>query len=105
MADRRNVGLLVHGIVSPMIGAALSVAFGVLALGGCSSTAPAPPSAAMKRTELHFSLDQCQQLENHLYKCPAIDKPVCSPDFNGTAVDCVRIGPNGGIYVLGPNGD
>jgi len=73
---------------------------GLLAmLSGCSSTTPAPPSEGLKGAELHFSLDQCQSLGGDLYKCPAIDKPICGPGFSGTAVDCVRIGPNGSVYV------
>jgi hypothetical protein len=52
----------------------------------------------MEKTELRFSLDQCQPYSGNLYKCPAIDKPVCNPDYNGD-VECVRIGPKGSIFV------
>jgi hypothetical protein len=69
------------------------------ALGGCSASAPAPESAAMKRTELSFNLDQCQPQGAGLFKCPAIDKPVCSADYAGPAVECVRVGKKGNIYV------
>jgi hypothetical protein len=44
---------------------------GLLALGGCSSSTPPPGQvAAMEKTELHFSLDQCQPLDANLFKCP-----------------------------------
>lgn len=59
---------------------------GFLALGGCSSSTPPPAEqAALAKTELHFNLGECQQLEANLYKCPAVDKPICNPDCNGQA--------------------
>jgi hypothetical protein len=72
---------------------------GLLALGGCSSSTPPPGQvAAMEKTELHFSLDQCQPLDANLFKCPAMDKPLCNPDYNGQ-LECVRIGPKGSVFV------
>jgi hypothetical protein len=72
---------------------------GLLALGGCSSSTPPPAEeAAIKKTELHFDLNKCEQLEANLYKCPASDKAICSPDYNGQA-ECVRIGPKGSVFV------
>ncbi len=71
----------------------------LLGLAGCSSSTPAPESAAMKHTELTFNLDQCQQLNPGLYKCPAIDKPICSPDYNVPGIECVRIGKKGSVFV------
>jgi hypothetical protein len=74
-------------------------ALGLLALGGCSTSEPsADQQAALAKTELHFSLDQCQPLDANLYKCPAADKPICNPDYNGQ-VECVRIGPKGSVFV------
>jgi len=73
---------------------------GFLALGGCSSYTPPPPAeqAAMAKTELHFNLGECQQLQANLYKCPAADKPICNPDYNGQA-ECIRIGPKGSVFI------
>lgn len=100
MVNRGNPVSKTRRLAGRMIsGAEMVAALTVLSLGGCSSSTPAPPSAAMKRAELHFSLDQCQPLDANLYKCPAIDKPICSPDYNGTQVDCVRIGPKGSVFV------
>ena len=77
----------------------ISLAVTIL-LAGCSSSS-APPSAeeaAIKKTELRFSLDQCQPIEPGVFKCPAIDKPICNPDYNGQ-YQCVRIGPKGSVFV------
>ena len=72
---------------------------GLLVLGGCSTSEPsAAQQAALAKTELHFSLDQCQPLDPNLYKCPAADKPICNPDYNGQ-VECIRIGPKGSVFV------
>ena len=76
----------------------------LLALAGCSSSsAPsAAQQAALAKTELHFDLNACQNLGAGLYKCPASDKPICSPDYNGQ-VGCVRIGPKGSVFVETPS--
>ena len=72
---------------------------GFLALAGCSSSEPsAAQQASLAKTELHFSLDQCQPIEPGLFKCPAADKPICNPDYNGQ-LECVRVGPKGSVFV------
>ena len=72
---------------------------GLLTLGGCSTSEPsAATQAGLAKTELHFDINQCQDLGAGLYKCPASDKPICNPDYNGT-VECVRIGPKGSVFV------
>jgi hypothetical protein len=72
---------------------------GLLLLGGCSSSEPsAATQAGLAKTELHFDINTCQQIEPGLYKCPAADKPICNPDYNGQA-ECVRIGPKGSVFV------
>jgi len=89
------------GIAKQTIAAVGATAALGLLLGGCSSSASAPPSeiAATEKTELHFSLDQCERLsDTNLYKCPAVDKPICNPDYNGQ-LNCVRVGRDGSIYV------
>jgi hypothetical protein len=79
--------------------AALAVSLGMLALGGCSSSTAAPPEeAALAKTELHFDINKCEMIEPGLYKCPAADKAICNPDYNGQA-ECVRIGPKGSVFV------
>jgi hypothetical protein len=72
---------------------------GLLALGGCSTSEPsAATQAGLAKAELHFDINQCQDLGAGLYKCPASDKPICNPDYNGQ-VECVRIGPKGSVFV------
>jgi hypothetical protein len=72
---------------------------GLAALGGCSSSEPsAAQQASLAKTELHFDINKCEPIEPGLYKCPAADKPICSPDYNGQA-ECVRIGPKGSVFV------
>ena len=73
---------------------------GLLAMAGCSSYSepPAAEQKALAKTELHFDINACQQIEPGLYKCPAADKPICNPDYNGQA-ECVRIGPKGSVFV------
>ena len=93
----RNSGSNLERIAKRAI-SAIAV-LGLLALGGCSSSEPSSAEqAALAKTELHFSLDQCQPLDANLYKCPASDKPICNPDYNGQ-VECVRIGPKGSVFV------
>jgi len=71
-----------------------------LALGRCSSYTLPPPAqqAALAKTELNSNLGECQQLDANLNKCPAVDKPICNPDYNGQA-ECVRIGPKGSVFI------
>jgi predicted component of type VI protein secretion system len=78
----------------------LSIAvLGLLTLGGCSSSEPsAAQQASLAKTELHFDINKCEQIEPGLFKCPAADKPICNPDYNGQA-ECVRIGPKGSVFV------
>jgi hypothetical protein len=78
---------------------------GLLALGGCSSSEPsATTQAGLAKTELHFDLNACQDQGGGLYKCPASDKPICNPDYNGS-LECVRVGPKGGVFVQSPTSD
>jgi hypothetical protein len=77
--------------------AALSASLGMLAFGGCSSqTADQPPANPV---QVNFALDKCQQLDANLYKCPAVDQPICTPEFVRTDVNCIRVGPKGSIFV------
>jgi hypothetical protein len=72
-------------------------------LAACSSspTPSASQQAALGKTELHFDLNACQDLGAGLYKCPALDKPICNADYSGQ-VQCVRIGPKGSVFVETP---
>ena len=69
----------------------------MLALGGCSSENADKPAG--EPIAVNFALEKCQQIEPNLYKCPAVDQPICTPEFQRTAVNCVRIGPKGSVFV------
>ena len=77
--------------------AALAASLGMLALGGCSSENATPPPE--NPVAVNFALDKCQQIQPNLYKCPAVDQPICTPEFVRTDVSCVRIGPKGSVFV------
>ena len=84
--------------------AALAASLGMLALGGCSSSQPVDTSAANQATALNFSLEKCQPIEPNLYKCPAVDQPICTPEFTRQDYNCVRIGPKGSVFVMRQQG-
>jgi hypothetical protein len=84
----------------------LVVVVGAAALGGLlngSGYAQATNEKAQK-VELTFDLSKCQQISPNLYKCPAIDKPICTTEYNQPGVECVHIGKKGSIFVMGPGG-
>lgn len=72
------------------------VAVSAIVLGGCS-TAPSE-TASQKQVLANIDVLKCQTVDVNVYRCPAIDKPVCTPDYRGT-LECIRIGKNGGVYV------
>ena len=77
--------------------AALAASLGMLALGGCSSQNADQPTE--KPIAANFALEKCEQIMPNLYKCPAIDQQLCTPEFNRTDINCVRIGPKGSVFV------
>ena len=77
--------------------AALAASLGMLTLGGCSSQNADQPTE--KPIAANFALEKCQQIMPNLYLCPAIDQQLCTPEFNRTDVNCVRIGPKGSVFV------
>ncbi len=98
MRTRKVVSLKIGGRGLRIIpAAALAASLGMLALGGCSSQNADQPTE--KPIAANFALEKCQQLEPNLFKCPAVDQPLCTPEFNRTDVNCVRIGPKGSVFV------
>ena len=90
--------------VSKIVCRTAALAAFAMLIGGCSSSSAdpsQPQQESMAKTELHFDLNTCQNLGAGLYKCPAADKPICSPDYNGQ-VECVRVGPKGSVFVQSP---
>jgi hypothetical protein len=96
----RNSGVKAKRIAKRTLSA--TAVLGLLVLGGCSSSADPSQAqqASLAKTELHFDLNKCEDMGAGLYKCPASDKPICNPDYNGN-VECVRIGPKGSVFVQG----
>ena len=82
------------GVISA---AALAATLGMLALGGCSTENADQPDE--KPMAANFQLEKCQMIMPNLYKCPATDQPLCTPEFQRTDVSCVRIGPKGSVFV------
>jgi hypothetical protein len=88
------------GIAKRIIPAVAASAVLGLLLAGCSSTSVTTPpeEKAIEKTELNFSLDQCEPLNEGLFKCPPKDKAICDPHFNGD-FNCTRIGKKGNVFV------
>jgi hypothetical protein len=88
------------GLSSKRAAGAIGFVCGIwlLSLAGCAASTPAA-SSALGRTELTFNINKCQMLGPGLYQCPAIDKPICSPDYTGTPVECLHTDKNGSITI------
>jgi hypothetical protein len=69
------------------------------ATAGCSGQQPAAPSAAADKAVMNFDLGKCEPIETGLYKCPAIDKPICDPGFARNDVVCVKVNKSGSVLV------
>lgn len=94
-----------------VLGAAIAGTVGMLAVAGCSDTggistmkslpppSPGPMTAEQKQIALTFDVSKCEQMQPGLYKCPAIDKPICDPNFNNPSLTCLRIGHKGSVFV------
>jgi hypothetical protein len=65
---------------------------------GCSWLMPPPETASQKQVLANIDVLKCQAVDVNVYRCPAIDKPVCTPDYRGT-LECIRLGKNGAVYV------
>jgi hypothetical protein len=75
----------------------------LLGLTGCSTTGGSSESAP-QLTGMKFHLQECQQLSPNLFKCPAVDQPLCNPDYSGQE-QCIRVGKKGSVFVAGPAQD
>ena len=78
--------------------AALVIATGI-GLGGCSTADNSGPAGHDRGVELSFDLSKCQPIDQNMYRCPAIDKPICNPAYAPAGVECLKIGKKGGVYV------
>ena len=88
----------ITAIAISVTGAALST---LLVLGaGCSTAANQGPGAQSRGAELNFDLSKCQAIDENMYRCPAIDKPICNPKYTPAGVECIKLGRQGGVYVM-----
>ena len=78
----------------------------MLTFGGCSSQSNVTPAEqkAGDYSEMNFDLDKCLPIESNLYRCPAIDKPLCTVEISRPDIECVRIGAKGHVFVQRLNG-
>jgi hypothetical protein len=82
--------------------AALVAIIGIAPIMGCASSSPTADSATgQKQVAANFDLSKCESQGSGLYKCPAIDKPICDSAYVGD-VECVKIGKKGSVFVMGP---
>lgn len=81
-------------------------AIAILTFAGCGSQPNLTPAEqkAGDRVEMNFDLDKCMPIEPNLYRCPAIDKPLCTVEFSRPDLECVRIGAKGHVFVQQLNG-
>ncbi len=80
----------------------LMAAASVALVAGCSTSTPPPETGAQKQAITQFDLSKCQTLEPSLYRCPAIDAPLCDPDFERNEVQCVKITKDGVLLQAFP---
>ena len=100
MRNGMNLGPVMDGRRACTVCAALVLAsLGLAGLSGCSSSAAPEATAAQKSTMMSFDLSKCQQVDAGIFKCPAVDKPVCNPDVARTDVECIRVAKDGSVYV------
>jgi hypothetical protein len=80
---------------------AVLASIALLTIVGCSAQIAETPAQqkAGDYVEMNFDLDKCLSIEPNLYKCPAIDKPLCTPQFARTDVECVHMGPKGAVFM------
>jgi hypothetical protein len=78
----------------------LAVGIGTATFGGCASFTTPDPSLAKMSVVANFDLSKCQMIQQDLYKCPAIDKPVCNPNFVNSDIQCIRVDKNGSVEVM-----
>ena len=76
-------------------------AIAMLTLMGCSTQPNLTPAQqkAGDYAEMNFDINKCLPIEPNLYRCPAVDKPICTTEFSRPDIECVRIGAKGNVFV------
>ncbi len=68
---------------------------------GCSSSTPQPNASNQPQVLASFDLSKCESIGSGLYKCPAVDKPLCDSTYAGD-MQCVKVGKKGSVFVMAP---
>jgi hypothetical protein len=87
-------------------GRKLRVGLCAVALAGvcaCWSATPPTETSQQKAALAQFDLAKCETLEPSLYRCPGLDAPLCDPDFERNAVQCVKITKDGILLQAFPS--
>ena len=81
---------------------------GIAAIGAVLAITPALASAAdsdsgikAEQTIADFNLEKCKAIDVNIYRCPAVDKPICTSDYSGTD-KCIRTDKKGRVIIQGP---
>ena len=76
-------------------------AVAMLTFAGCSSQTEVTPAqkAAGDYAEMNFDINKCMPIEPNLFRCPAIDQPLCTTEFSRPDIQCLRIGPKGSVFL------
>jgi len=78
--------------------AVLGAALGTLTLPASAETAA---EGKADRTIANFNLAKCESIDVNIYRCPAVDKPICTSDYAGS-LQCIRTDKKGRVIVMGP---
>jgi hypothetical protein len=83
---------------------AAAMAAALASLSACSSATPPPREIPQQKSAAaQFDLAKCETLEPSLYRCPGLDAPLCDPDFERNAVQCVKITKDGVLLQAFPS--
>ena len=82
---------------------AIAMAAALVGISACSSATPPPETSAQKAAVAQFDLAKCETLEPSLYRCPGLDAPLCDPDFERNAVQCVKVTKEGVLLQAFPS--
>jgi hypothetical protein len=81
----------------------VAIAAALAGVSACSTATPPPETPRQERATGQFDLAKCETLEPSLYRCPGLDAPLCDPDFDRTAVQCVKITKDGVLLQAFPS--
>lgn len=82
---------------------AVAMAAALAGVCACSSAPRPEETSAQKGAIAQFDLAKCETLEPSLYRCPGLDAPLCDPDFERTAVQCVKVTKDGVLLQAFPS--